>query len=211
MTSAGQAIFKTHHAYLPTGNNPDAEGKLPPTNDPFVTCDPLGFPRDLLAHAITMRGGTLFGSAPNRILIAYEQQRVWREIWMDGRALPQKVDAVGTPESRYYGYSVGHWDDDYNFVIDTTGVDERPWLDEAGHPRSSSAHIQERYTRVDQYNMKLTVTVDDPKFYTKPFVFMRADFYWMKNQEFAETFCIPSEGIEYRDSLTKPSGIQVIK
>jgi hypothetical protein len=211
MTPAGQAIFKTHHAYLPTGNNPDAEGKLPPTNDPFVTCDPLGFPRDLLAHAITMRGGTLFGSAPNRILIAYEQQRVWREIWMDGRQLPAKVDAVGTPESRYYGYSVGHWDDDYNFVIDTTGVDERPWLDEAGHPRSSSAHIQERYTRVDQYNMKLTVTVDDPKFYTKPFVFMRADFYWMKNQEFAETFCIPSEGIEYRDSLTKPSGIPVVK
>jgi hypothetical protein len=209
MTPAGQAVLKTHHAYLPAGAKLD-EG-LPPTNDPFTTCDPLGFPRDLLAHAITMRGGTLFGSAPNRVLIAYEQQRVWREIWMDGRELPKKVDAVGTPESRYYGYSVGHWEDDYNFVIDTTGLDERPWLDEAGHPRSSMAQIQERYTRVDQYNMKLTVTVNDPKFYTKPFVFMRADFYWMKAQEFAETFCIPSEGIEYRDSLTKPSGIPVIK
>ncbi len=89
-----------------------------------------------------MRGGTLFGSAPNRIIIAYEQQRVWREIWMDGRELPKKVDAVGTPESRYYGYSVGHWEDDYNFVIDTTGFDERPWLDEVGHPRSSMAHVQ---------------------------------------------------------------------
>lgn len=209
MTAAGTAVFKTHHAYLPAGAKLD-EG-LPPTNDPFTTCDPLGFPRDLLAHAITMRGGTLFGSAPNRIIIGYEQQRVWREIWMDGRELPKKVDAVGTPESRYYGYSVGHWEDDYNFVIDTTGLDERPWLDEAGHPRSAMAHIQERYTRVDQYNLKLTVTVDDPKFYTKPFVFMRADFYWMKAQEFAETFCIPSEGIEYRDSLTKPSGIQVIR
>jgi len=209
MTAAGTAVFKTHHAYLPAGAKLD-EG-LPPTNDPFTTCDPLGFPRDLLAHAITMRGGTLFGSAPNRILIAYEQQRVWREIWLDGRELPKKVDAVGTPESRYYGYSVGHWEDDYNFVIDTTGLDERPWLDEAGHPRSAMAHIQERYTRVDQYNLKLTVTVDDPKYYTKPFVFMRADFYWMKAQEFAETFCIPSEGIEYRDSLTKPSGIPVVK
>ena len=40
---------------------------------------------------------------------------------------------------------------------------------------------------------------------------MTAEFYWMKNQEFAETFCIPSEGIEYRDSLTKPSGINVVK
>jgi hypothetical protein len=203
MTPAGAAIFKTHHAYLPNGVQLD-DGKLPPTNDPFTTCDPLGFPRNLLAHAITQRGGTLFGSAPNRIIIAHEQQRVWREIWMDGRALPKKVDAVGTPESRYYGYSVGRWEDDYTFVIDTTGLDERPWLDEAGHPRSSMAHIQERYTRVDQYNMKLTVTVDDPTYYTKPFVFMKA-------QEFAETFCIPSDGIEYRDSLTKPSGIPVVR
>jgi len=210
MTPAGAAIFKTHHAYLPNGLLVDG-GKLPPTNDPFTTCDPLGFPRNLLAHAITMRGGTLFGSAPNRILIGYEQQRVWREIWLDGRQLPAKVDAVGTPESRWYGYSVGHWEDDTNFVIDTTGLDERPWLDEAGHPRSSMAHIQERYTRVDQYNMKLTVTVNDPTYYTKPFVFMRADFYWMKAQEFAETFCIPSEGIEYRDSLTQPSGIPIVK
>ena len=80
-----------------------------------------------------------------------------------------------------------------------------------GKTSLSFDHIQERYARVDQYNMQLTVTVDDPKFYTKPWVFMRADLYWMKNQEFAETFCIPSEGIEYRDSLTKPSGIQVVK
>src|SRR5262245_28150366 len=72
MTPAGAAIFKTHHAYLPNGLVLD-DGKLPPTNDPFTTCDPLGFPRNLLAHAITMRGGTLFGSAPNRILIGYEQ------------------------------------------------------------------------------------------------------------------------------------------
>jgi hypothetical protein len=211
MMPAGEAIFKTRHAYLPNGLRLGDRDELPASNDPFITCDPLGFPRHLLAHAVSSRGGVLFGSAPNRIIINYEQQRVWREIWMDGRELPKKVDAAGTPESRLYGFSVGHWEGDYTFVIDTTGLDERPWLDEAGHPSSSSAHIQERYARVDQYNMQLTVTVDDPKFYTKPWVFMRADLYWMKNQEFAETFCIPSEGIEYRDSLTKPSGIQVVK
>ena len=209
MTAAGEKIFKERHAYLPNGVKVD--GELPPSNDPFITCDPLGFPRNVLAHAISMRGGMLFGSAPNRILIAYEQQRVWREIWMDGRELPRQVDVKGAPDARYYGFSVGHWEDDYTLVIDTTGLDERPWIDETGHPQSSSAHIQERYTRVDQYNMKLTVSVDDPKYYMKPWTWMTADFYWMKNQEFAETFCIPSEGIEYRDSLTKPSGIQVVK
>jgi len=209
MTPAGQAIFKQRYPYLVGNVKPEEE--LPPANDPFINCDPIGFPRNLLAHSISMRGGVLFGSAPNRILIAYEQQRVWREIWMDGRQLPKQVDVKGAPDSKYYGFSVGHWEDDYNYVIDTTGFDERIWIDELGHPQSSMAHVQERYTRVDQYNMKLTATVDDPKFYTKPWTVITADFYWMKNQEFSEWFCIPSEGIEYRDSLSKPSGVQILK
>src|SRR5207237_5274216 len=66
MTPAGEAIFKGRHAYLPNGAK--FEEGLPPSNDPFITCDPLGTPRNLQAHAISMRGGMLFGSAPNRIL-----------------------------------------------------------------------------------------------------------------------------------------------
>ena len=106
--------------------------------------------------------------------------------------------------------NVAHLMNDTTLVIDTTGLDERPWLDTVGHPRSSMARIQERYRRLDQYNIQVTVTVDDPKFYTKPWTFMRANLYWMKAQEFPETLCIPSEAIEYRDTLTKPSGIQVV-
>jgi hypothetical protein len=206
MTPAGEARLKMNKPYLGFQQPKD---ETPSSNDPFTICDPLGFPRNLLAHAISFRGGMLFGSAPNRIIINYEHQRVWREIWMDGRELPKKLDTAGAPDSRYYGYSIGHWDGDHTLVIDTTGFDERPWLDENGHPRSTYAHIQERYTRTDQYNMQVTVTVDDPKFYTKPFQFLKANFYWMKAQEFPETFCIPSEGIEYRDTLAQPSGIKV--
>jgi len=211
MTPAGQAIFKERKAYTTATNLAGtADGSPGASNDPFITCDPLGFPRNVLTNGITNRGGVLFGSAPNRMIIAYEQQRLWREIWMDGRALPKAVDVRGAPESRYYGYSVGRWENDYTFVIDTTGLDERPWLDAAGHPRSSSARIQERYTRTDQYNLQVTVTVDDPKFYTKPWTFMRANLYWMKAQEFVETLCIPSEAITYRDTLAKPSGIEIV-
>jgi hypothetical protein len=202
MTPAGERAFRLNKPY-----GAATQRSIGSSNDPFITCDPLGFPRDLIAHAVSSRGGTLFGTAPNRILITYEQQRLWREIWMDGRQLPTKIDVPGGAESRYYGYSVGHWDNDNTVVIDTTGVDERAWLDEAGHPRSSTAHIQERYNRLDQYNLQLTVTVDDPKYYTKPWTFMNAHFYWMKDQEFAETLCIPSEALEYRDSLARPSGV----
>ena len=206
MTPAGEARFKQSKPYIQGGAR-EADVTTFASNDPFITCDPLGFPRDLLNHAVSSRGGMLFQPGANRMFVMFEQQRVWREIWMDGRELPKDVDAKGAPDSRYYGYSVGHWDGDSTFVIDTTGLDPRTWLDEVGHPHSKNAHIQERYTRADQYNIQLTATLDDPKFYTKPWVFLKANYYWMKDQEFEETLCIPSEGIEYRDTLARPSGI----
>lgn len=204
MTPAGQALFKERKSY---GDATRTDG-LGASNDPFITCDPLGFPRNLLAHAVSSRGRFVVGSAPNRMLLTYEQQRMWREIWLDGRALPKAVDVRGAPVSRYYGYSVGRWENDTTFVVDTTGVDERAWLDEQGRPRSSSARIQERYERLDEHYLQLTVTMDDPKYYTKPWTWMRARFYSVMEQQFEETLCIPSEAIEYRDMLAKPSGIQ---
>jgi hypothetical protein len=141
---------------------------------------------------------------------AEEADRLKREVWMDGRALPQAVDVRGAPESRFYGYSVGRWEGDHTLVIETTGLDERPWLDEVGHPRSSSARIEERYTRLDEHNVQLTVTIDDPKFYTRPWTWMQANFYWVQGQAFEETLCVPSEAIQYRDSLARPSGIETV-
>jgi hypothetical protein len=198
MTPLGEAQFKL--------NKPRNAVGLASTNDPFATCDPLGFPRDLLNQSVEFRGGMWFEPVPNRMIILKQQQRVWREVWMDGRELPKDVDARGYPDSRFYGYSIGHWDGDYTFVVDTTGLDERTWLDEAGHAHSKNAHIEERYTRTDQYNIELTATLDDPKFYTKPWVFLKGNYYWMKAQDFEEIFCTPSEAIEYRDTLATPAG-----
>src|SRR5437868_13206593 len=197
MTPAGEAILKQRKAYnIATNLGGSTDGPPGASNEPYITCDPLGFPRSVLTYAITNRGGVLFGSAPNRILIAYEQQRAWREIWMDGRALPKAVDVKGAPESRYYGYSVGHWENDTTLVIDTTGLDERPWLDTVGHPRSSMAHIQERYRRVDAYNIPVSVTEGHPKYYTKPWTFMRANLYGMKGSASGWTRFTSSEAVE---------------
>ena len=44
------------------------------------------------------------------------------------------------------------------------------WLDSAGHPRSESMHIRERYHRRDFGHMDLEVTMEDPKYYTRPIV-----------------------------------------
>lgn len=197
MTPLGQERFKL--------NKPEGVFHLSGTNDPYLNCDPFGFPRNVLNHAV-INAGMWFEQVPNRIVMLYQNQRVWRDIWMDGRELPKKVDAKGAPDSRYYGYSVGHWDGDNTLVIDTTGLDDRTWLDEGGEPHSVDMHVQERYTRVDEYNVDLTVTIDDPKIYTKPFEWLRAKYYWMVKQDFAETFCLPTDAIEYRDTLAKQEG-----
>ena len=198
MTPAGEARFKL--------NKPEQVVHLAATNDTFSTsCVPLGFPRYLYNHAIESRGGMWFEPVKDRMLILMQYQRVWRDVWMDGRPLPKQVDARGFPDSRFYGYSIGHWDGDTTFVIDTNGMNDDSWLDENGHPKSKDAHIEERYTRLDQYTLQVTATLDDPKYYTRPWVFLKTTYYWMRAQDFQEVFCVPSQAIEYRNTLSLPA------
>jgi hypothetical protein len=185
-------------------------GKFSPagTNDPFVrTCDPLGFPR---ADLDEIRGIS-FATMLDRMVVLYQFQQVWREIWMDGRELPKNAGAPekGAPDPRYFGYSVGHWEGDNTLVVDTTGLDDRSWLDRDGHPHTVQAHVQERFTRTDHNNLELTITVDDPKIYTKPFSLGTVYLKWIPNQIFNERLCIPSETIEYLKSVGDPAGSDV--
>ena len=169
------------------------------TNDPLVTCDPLGFPRSILYETRSVA----FEQVPRRTLELFQYQRVWRDIWTDGRKLPTNVGATkgATSDPRYYGYSVGQWADDYTFVVNTTGFNEAAWADELGHPRSQDAKVEERYHRVDHDTLELTVTIDDPKSYTKPFVAMKQTLTWAPKQEFEEQLCIPSEAVDYRETF----------
>src|SRR5215469_15580132 len=102
MTPAGEARFKLNRPIIHVG---DSEEHLAPTTDPFIACDPLGFPRVARLPTQFGHGALRFQPMPNGMLIVYELQRVWREVAMDGRQLPAKVDAAGFPDSSYYGYS----------------------------------------------------------------------------------------------------------
>jgi hypothetical protein len=90
----------------------------------------------------------------------YMFEKRWRVIWTDGRALPRD------PDPRWYGYSVGRWEDDNTLFVETIGMDERTWLDNAGNPHTADLKVEERYHRVNMDTMELTVTIDDPKIYT---------------------------------------------
>ena len=173
------------------------------TNDPLMTCDPLGFPRNIINETRGMR----FSQLPDRMIILYQYQKVWREIWMDGRELPKSIDTKDGAPSRWYGYSVGHWDGDYTFVIDSVGMDDRTWLDTSGHPHSVDMRVQERYTRVDHDTLHMSIKIDDPKIYISPFEELTdVTFKWIPNQELEEQLCIPSEGIAYMNIIGHPTG-----
>jgi hypothetical protein len=190
---------------LMTQNKPLAKYSPAGTNDPTVrSCDPFGVPR----NAIDEIRGLSFATMPNRIIMLIQFQDLWREIWMDGRALPANVGAPGKDalDPRYNGYSVGHWEDDNTLVVDTTGLDDRSWLSGGGLPHTVDAHVQERYTRVDHNDLKLTVTVDDSKIYTKPFSLGTHFFRWIPNQEMDEKLCVPSEVLEYLQTMGNPAG-----
>ena len=81
--------------------------------------------------------------------------------------------APDPPESRWWGYSVGKWVDDYTFVAESNGFDDRTWLDNVGRPHSDLLHVTEQYRRTNRDHLEITVTVDDPKMYTKPWVALR--------------------------------------
>jgi hypothetical protein len=183
-------------------NKPEATFRVSGTNDPYVrTCDPLGFPRNMLFET----RGVSIATMADRVIILSQYQKVWREIWTDGRELPKNIGQKGAPDSRYYGHSVGHWEGDNVFVVDTTGVDDGTWLNNSGYPHTSDARFQERYTRVDHNHLELTMTVDDPKLYTKPFVLATNSFKWIPDQQFDEQLCIPSQVIEYLKLVGDPA------
>jgi len=65
------------------------------------------------------------------------------------------------------GYSTGKWDGD-ELVVQTNGMHENTWIDNAGHPHSDALLIIERFRRPDFGHLEIQMTFDDPKTYTKP-------------------------------------------
>ncbi|PYU20437.1 MAG: hypothetical protein DMG30_21045 [Acidobacteria bacterium] len=167
------------------------------TNDPVAYCDPQGFPREDLFQLRT----TQILQTPVSVIILYQFDRIWRVIWTDRRELPKD------PEPRWFGYSVGKWVDDYTLVVETSGMDERTWLDLVGRPHSGDLRVEERFHRVDHDRLEWTVTIDDPKMYTKSWVAL--DKFPMKLQrpdfDVREMICSPSESAEYDKLIGNPA------
>jgi hypothetical protein len=144
MTPSAEARFKLH-------NSGD------PAQDFGAHCLPFAIPLATLLSEVHKIVQT-----PGLILVMYELDSMTRQIYTDGRKLPAE------PSPSWLGYSAGRWDRD-TLVVETNGLNDRAWLDLAGHPRSEAMRITERYRRRDVGHMDVEITLDDPKMYSKPF------------------------------------------
>jgi hypothetical protein len=196
LTPLGKQLFERNKAE-------GANVVVAESNDPHVKyCDPFGFPRNMNDQIRSMTITTL----PNRTFVLLKFMNIWREIWTDGRALPTNFSrGKDVHDPTYNGYSVGRWEDDYTFVVETTGIAPETWATEGGYPHSVDARVTERFQRKSKNDLTLTMTMDDPKLYTRPVSLGVVHFRWIPSQTFFDFTCIPSTVQRYLKEMADPS------
>ena len=149
LTPWGQEKFKANH---PIGG----EYTALTSNDPNFSCLPPGVP-NIYTHAYPVELVQIQG----RAIMFFEYGHFVRQIFTDGREHPKDTNPT------WMGDSIGRWEGD-TLVIDSTGFNDKTWLDVSGHPHSESLRMVERMRRVDHDTLMIDITIDDPQAYTTP-------------------------------------------
>ena len=122
---------------------------------------------------------------PKLLVLLYEVNAMYRQIFIDGRPLP------ADPNPSWTGYSSAHWEDD-TLVIRSNGFRDDLWIDMNGAPMSSSGILTERIRRPSFGTLDLEVTIEDSKMYTKPWtVTMTQEL--MLDTELLDEICLENE------------------
>jgi hypothetical protein len=147
---------------------------------PLSHCQPAGLPM-----AETAPAPYKIVQTSRLILMLYERDTTFRQVYMDGR----KVSDDGKPA--WFGYSSGKWDGD-TLVVDVAGFNDRGWLDARGHTHSDALHLTERFRRRDFGHMEERITVEDPKTYARPFT-IQLNQVLLPAGDLIEYFCSENE------------------
>ncbi len=150
------------------------------SDDPVAHCKPSGLPQ-VNANPLPFK----IVQTDNLILFLYEEDTVFRQVFLDGRK------PVEDPVPRYMGYSTGRWDG-ATLVVDTIGFNDMHRLDALGHPLSEKLHVTERFRRTDSGHLAVEITVDDPGAYTKPFAYTVTSTL-VPDEDLLEYFCADNE------------------
>ena len=159
--------------------------------DEDVSCSQIS-----LTEFITKRKPIEIVQTPQRIFMFFEYSHTFREIWMDGRALPKD------PDPSYFGYSVGRWEGN-TLVVESVGFNDKTVIN--GMPHSDAVHLLERYTRPNLDTLELNMTADDPKAYTKPWTAGPVKLARHPDWELVEAFCIQEDNAAFKKLVIDPS------
>jgi hypothetical protein len=125
-------------------------------DDPHVRCLPDNPPRHWTLPHLTKAIHN-----PKLLVLLYEVNAMYRQIFIDGRPLP------ADPNPSWNGYSTAAWEGDV-LVVRTNGFRDGLWLDMGGTPMTDAATMTERIRRPNYGRLDIQITVDDPKAYTRP-------------------------------------------
>jgi hypothetical protein len=191
MTPEGLAKFRKTKTGVANALSNGAFPNEKDWNDPLRWCDPTGFPRIMWNPApVAMR----FAQAADEVIQFFQNNRVWRDIWTDGRKLPN----ADTADSRWYGYAIGHWEGD-TFIVNSNGFEAASWLDQYGSPHSDQMTVEERYRRLDHDHLEMTLNITDPQIYVGPWKGDKKIFQLVEKptrsafNDFPEDICVWSE------------------
>ena len=149
-------------------------------DDPHVRCLPDNPPR-----AWTLPHLTKAIHTPKLLVLLYEVNAMYRQIFIDGRPLPED------PTPGWNGYSTARWDGD-TLVVQTAGFRDNLWIDMGGSPMSDAAKMTERIRRPNYGTLELEITIDDPKVYTRPFTINLTQNIEL-DTELIDEFCLENE------------------
>jgi hypothetical protein len=128
----------------------------PANGDYTGSCLPFGLSRSMNAP-----NPVQILQTPDHVGFLFEVMNWFHVVPTDGRA------RASNPNPQWFGHSIGRWDGD-TLIIETSDFNGWTRLDTVGHPHSDALRLTQTLRRVDADHIAYTVTVDDPKTYTRP-------------------------------------------
>lgn len=126
-----------------------------PYANPSNVCRPPSLPWQLIMNPFTVH-----------------QSKDWLELsffYFHSRWNIAMDSSQALPPGGYLGSSVAHWDGE-TLIVETSGFKQAQWLDFKGTPASKDAKLTQRIRKVntDKWYLEIIHTLDDPKYYTRP-------------------------------------------
>jgi hypothetical protein len=141
---------------------PDA----PEHETPWVRCITRGYPAGMFPAGYNNAYQII--QIPGYVVMVFEMIHETRIIPIDGR--PRLGEAI----KQWNGEPRGRWEGD-TLVVESTNYNNKGSIATSastgrirGIPQTESMRVLERFTRVDANTINYSVTIEDPKVYTKP-------------------------------------------